>query len=94
MVPMIAHEPASASQRASRRYPRGMRSNRTRSSWSRRKLALYSVGVVAIFVAVLALSYALDIRDRGAAAVLVTAGMGVFSSALFLVFVVRSLKAR
>ena len=48
---------------------------------------------MAIFIATLALSYALDIRDRGATAVLVTAGMGVFL-VLFLVFVVRSLKAR
>jgi hypothetical protein len=70
-----------------------MRSNRSRSSWSRRTLALYWVGVVAIFVAMLALSYALDIRDRGAAAVLVIAGMGVFL-VVFLVFVVRSLKER
>ena len=54
---------------------------------------MYCVGVVAIFVAMLALSYALDIRDRGATAVLVTAGMGVFL-VLFLVFIVRSLKPR
>ena len=70
-----------------------MRSRPAGSSWSRRKLALYWVGILAIFVAMLALSYALDIRDRGAAAVLVTAGVGVFVM-LFLVFVVRSLKAR
>jgi hypothetical protein len=54
---------------------------------------LYWVGVVAIFVAVLALGYALDVRDRGAAAVIVTAGVGLFL-VLFIVFAVRSLKAR
>jgi hypothetical protein len=70
-----------------------MRSRRAGSSWSRRKLALYWVGVLAIFVAVLALSYALDIRDRGAAAILVTAGVGVFV-VLLIVLVVRSLKTR
>jgi len=70
-----------------------MRSRPAGSSWSRRKLALYWVGVVTIFVAMLALSHAVDIGDRGAAAVLVTAGVGVFV-VLFLVFVVRSLKAR
>lgn len=70
-----------------------MRSNRARSSWSRRKLALYWVCVVAIFIAMLALSYALDVRDRGAAAVIVTAAMGAFV-VLFIAFVVRSLKAR
>jgi hypothetical protein len=70
-----------------------MRSRQAGSSWSRRKLALYWVGVLAIFVAMLALSYTLDIRDRGAAAILVTAGVGVFV-VLFLVFVARSLKPR
>jgi hypothetical protein len=56
-------------------------------------VALYWVGVLAVFVAMLALSYALDIRDRGAAAILVTAGLGVFI-VLFVVFVARLLKAR
>ena len=54
---------------------------------------MYWVGVVATLAGVLALSYAVDIRDRGAAAVLVTAGLGVFV-VLFLVFIVRSLRAR
>lgn len=70
-----------------------MKSDRSRSSWSRRKLALYWVLVAAIVVAWMALSYALEIRDRGAAAVVVTVGMGVFV-VLFLVFVVRSLRTR
>jgi hypothetical protein len=63
------------------------------SSWSRRKTALYWVCVIAIFVATMALADVLEVRDRGAAAVLVTAGMGVFV-VLFVVFVVRSLSAR
>jgi hypothetical protein len=41
----------------------------------------------------MALADVLEVRDRGAAAVLVTAGMGVFV-VLFVVFVVRSLSAR
>jgi hypothetical protein len=67
--------------------------NRPRSSWSRRRLALYWVCVIAIWVASMALVFAIDVRDRGAAAVLVMAGMVVFV-VLFIAFVVRSLKAR
>jgi cytochrome c biogenesis factor len=54
---------------------------------------VYWVCVIAIWVASMALAYALEIRDRAAAAVVVTAGMGVFV-VLFVVFVVRSLKER
>jgi hypothetical protein len=54
---------------------------------------VYWVCAIAIWVAFMALAYALEIRDRGAAAVVVTAGMGVFV-VLFAVFVVRSLKER
>jgi hypothetical protein len=70
-----------------------MPSDRATSSWSRRRLAIYWVCVIAIFVATMALAYAVEIQDRGAAAVLVTAGLGVFV-VLFTVFVIRSLKAR
>jgi hypothetical protein len=54
---------------------------------------VYWVGVIAIWVASIALAYALDIQDRGAVAILVTAGMVVFV-VLFAAFVVRPLKAR
>ena len=54
---------------------------------------MYWIFVIAIWVASMALANAVDVQDRGAAAVLVAAGMVVFV-VLFAVFVVRSLKAR
>jgi hypothetical protein len=70
-----------------------MPSDRAKSSWSRRRTAVYWVFVIAIWVASMALANAVDVQDRGAAAVLVAAGMVVFV-VLFAVFVVRSLKVR
>ena len=70
-----------------------MSSNRAKSSWSRRRLAVYWVCVIVIFVATMALASALEVQDRGAAALLVTAGMAVFV-VLFIVFAVRSLRTR
>ena len=54
---------------------------------------MYLVGVVAIWVASVALAEALDGGNRGAAVVLVAAGMVVFL-VVFTVFVIRSLKER
>jgi hypothetical protein len=54
---------------------------------------VYWVFVIVIFVATMALAYALEVQDRGAAALLVTAGMAVFV-VLFIVFAVRSLRTR
>ena len=54
---------------------------------------MYWVCVIGIFVATMALAYALEIQDRGAAAVLIAAGLGVFV-VVFIVFAARSIKAR
>jgi hypothetical protein len=63
------------------------------ASWSRRRQALYWLCAIAIWVASLALSQALDARNPGAAAAIVAAGLIVFV-VLFTVFVIRSLKDR
>ena len=76
-----------------RRYPRCMPCDRAKSSWSRRRTAIYLVCVIAIWVASMALAYTVDVQDRGAAGVLVAAGMVVFV-VLFTGFVIRSLRAR